>query len=246
MFGKKMVKQNIALSVSIGLSVALLSGCSAKLTDPEIAFEPPKYVEQMPAKEEERNFAAQGSIFGQGDNPLFSDHKAMKVNDIVTVIISEAAKSSNTGSKQLSESDTSSLGGGVFANAGGNGMVGGLTNRVNGFTNTSFTSSSSSTYKGQGSAVKDASFTTTISARIVKVLKNGNYFISGKREILIDNQKQIVQLTGVIRPYDIDQNNNINSTQISDAKILYKTQGDVDRSTQQGWGTKIIQAVWPF
>jgi flagellar L-ring protein precursor FlgH len=241
-----MGKDTIVLSLCVSVSVAFLSGCSAKLTDPEINFEPPKYVEQMPAKEEEDNFAAQGSIFGQGDNPLFSDHKAMKVNDIVTVVISEAAKSSNTGSKQLSESDSVALGGGVFANAGGNGMVSGAANRINGFTNTSFNSSSSSTYKGQGSAVKDASFTTTISARIVKVLKNGNYFISGQREILIDNQKQVVQLTGVIRPYDIDQNNNINSTQISDAKILYKTEGDVDRSTQQGWGTKIIQAVWPF
>ncbi|SFV63050.1 Flagellar L-ring protein FlgH [hydrothermal vent metagenome] len=78
------------------------------------------------------------------------------------------------------------------------------------------------------------------------MLKNGNYFISGRREILIDNQKQLVQISGVIRPYDIDQNNKINSSQISDAKILYKTEGDVDRATQQPWGTKILQAIWPF
>ncbi len=71
-------------------------------------------------------------------------------------------------------------------------------------------------------------------------------FISGSREILIDDQKQIVEVSGVIRPYDIDQTNRVNSSQMSDAKILYKTQGDVDRATKQGWGTKIIQAAWPF
>ena len=85
-----------------------------------------------------------------------------------------------------------------------------------------------------------------MSARIVKVLSNGNYFIAGRREILIDDQKQIIQLSGVIRPYDIDQNNKIDSAQMSEAKIFYKTQGDLDRATQQGWGTKLIRAAWPF
>ena len=111
---------------------------------------------------------------------------------------------------------------------------------------TGFNSTTSNQFKGQGSATKDASFTTTVSARVVKVLENGNIFVSGKREILIDNQKQIIQVSGVIRPYDIDQFNRINSNQMSDAKILYKTEGDVDRVTQQGWGTKMLQGVWPF
>jgi len=52
-------------------------------------------------------------------------------------------------------------------------------------------------------ATKNASFTTTVSARIVKVMVNGNYFIVGRREIMVDDQKQIMQLSGVIRPYDI-------------------------------------------
>jgi len=225
-----------------------LTGCTANLTDPEINFEPPKYVEQMPAREDQKDFVSSGSIFGQGDNPLFSDRKAMHVDDIVTVVISETAKSSNVGSKALSSTDSANLGGGLFSStgAGTNGSTQNQINNLNGFSNIGFKTDSTSSFSGSGTATKDASFTTTISARIVKVLKNGNYFIVGKREILIDDQKQIVQLSGVIRPYDIDQFNNINSSSISDAKILYKTQGDMDRATQQGWGTKIVQAVWPF
>jgi len=228
------------------VGILFFSGCTANLTDPEINFKPPTYVEQMPAKEEKQDFTATGSIFGQGENPLFSDHKAMHVSDIVTVVISETAKSSNTGSKQLSEADNSTLGGGLFSSTGANAAVNSKVAKLNGFTNLGYNSTSNSSYKGSGSATKDASFTTTISARIVKVLKNGNYYISGKREILIDNQKQIIQLSGVIRPYDIDQYNKINSNKISDAKILYKTEGDIDRATQQGWGTKIVQSIWPF
>lgn len=232
--------------LSLLVFLTLFSGCTANLTDPEINFEPPAYVEEMPSREDQKDFTSIGSIFGQGENPLFTDHKAMHVNDVVTVIISEAAQSSSSGTKQLSEDDSMGLGGGVFSSAGTNSAVNSAAKKLNGLASIGFDASSTSAYTGQGSATRDASFSTTISARIVKVLQNGNYFISGKREILVDDQKQIIQIGGVIRPYDIDQYNTINSSQISDAKILYKTQGDVDRATKQGWGTKIIQSVWPF
>lgn len=222
------------------------SGCTANFTEPELGFEPPKYVEQMPAREDQQSFTSTGSIFGQGDNPLFSDRKAMHVNDIVTVVISETAKSSNVGSKALAETDSSALGGGLFSSTGANGSVTNQVGNLNGFSNIGFTADSTNSYSGSGSATKDASFTTTIAARIVKIMQNGNYFVSGRREILVDNQKQLIQISGVIRPYDIDQFNKVNSSNMSDAKILYKTQGDTDRATQQGWGTKIVQSVWPF
>ena len=240
-----MIKNLLTFSVIL-LSSLAFSGCTADLAKPEIEFSPPVYVEQMPARENEKSFVSTGSIFGQGDSPLFSDHKAMHINDIVTVSISENASSSSSAAKQLNNSDESSLGGGLFSSVSAGSKTNRAIGKVNGFTDIGFNSKSNSTFKGQGSATKDAKFTTTISARIIKVLENGNYFISGKREILIDEQKQIIQISGVVRPYDIDQNNNINSSKISDAKILYKTQGDVDRAGKQGWGTQIIQAVWPF
>ncbi len=241
------MKKTILTSFIFILAIISLSACTAGLNDPEMNFEPPVYVEQMPSRIERKDFAATGSLFGQGDNPLFSDHKAMHVNDIVTVVISETAKSSNSGSKQLSESDAVALNGGTFSTLGAaNGGVNSVITKANGLLDVGFRSNSTSDYAGQGSAIKNATFTTTVSARVIKILKNGNYFISGKREILVDDQKQIIQISGVIRPYDIDQYNNINSSKVSDAKILYKTEGDIGRATKQGWGAKIIEAIWPF
>ncbi len=240
-----MTKTVLILLTSI-YAILFLTGCTANLTEPEMDFEPPAYVEQMPAREDKKDFVSTGSIFGQGENPLFSDHKAMHVNDIVRVVISENASSSNTGARQLSEDDSISLGGGAFSSGGTNTAVNTNITNLTGLTNVGFKSTTANAFKGQGSATKDASFTTTVSARIVKVLQNGNYYIYGKREILVDDQKQIIQISGVIRPYDIDQYNKIDSAQMSEAKILYKTQGDVDRATKQGWGTKIIQSIWPF
>jgi len=170
----------------------------------------------------------------------------MHVNDIVTVVISETTASSSSGSKQLSESDDFALGNTAFAPNSTSNTLNRISEKLNNVLNPSIGAGSTKDYTGQGSATKDSSFTTTISARVVKVLQNGNYFIAGNREILIDEQKQIVQISGVIRPYDIDQNNKITSAQMSEAKILYKTQGDVERATQQAWGSKLIHAVLPF
>jgi len=228
--------------ITLLLTLLAFSGCSQHVVDPEIDFKPPEYVEQLPSRETHENMDSQGSLFGQGDNPLFSDHKAMHVHDIVTVIISETATSSSSNSKTLAETDASALGGGTFVG----GPQNPLATNLNKLSNVGFTSNSSSSFDGSGTAASNNSFTTTVSARVVKILTNGNYFVSGRREILVDGEKQIVQLSGVIRPFDINQNNQINSAQMADAKIMYKTEGDVKRATEQGWGTKLVQSLWPF
>ena len=241
-----MIKQFLPFLILISTSF-FLSACTAGLNDPEINFEPPVYVEQMPTHEDKKDFVSTGSIFGQGENPLFSDHKAMNVYDIVTVVISENTSSKNTGSKSLNEKNAMALNSPVFGYGGSVKALSSATKSLKDVS--SFNSNlveSSGTYSGSGSAVKDASFTTTISARIVKVMQNGNYFISGRREILVDDQKQYIQISGVIRPYDIDQNNRISSAQISDAKILYRSEGDVSRATEEAWGSKAVKAIWPF
>jgi len=232
--------------LTILLTLTAFTGCSQHVVDPEIDFKPPEYVEQLPAKETHESMDSQGSLFGQGDNPLFSDHKAMHVHDLVTVVISERATSSSSNTKQLAETDTSALGGGTFTATGGSDTVDDIANKLNRVGNIGFTGNSSSSFDGSGNASHNNTFATTVSARVIKILSNGNYFVSGRREILIDGEKQIIQLSGVIRPFDIDQNNQINSAQMADAKIMYKTEGDIKRATEQGWGTKLVQAVWPF
>lgn len=227
------------------LGVGLFSGCAT--TEPQISFKPPTYVEEMPAREEEENFGNTGSLFGQGDNPLFADRRAMKLNDLVTVIINESASASSSGKKDLSEKSNNTLSGPSLGFGGPSKTIGNLVGQANNLTSfTLNTGESEASYSGSGSQQRQESFTTTISARIIKVLENGNYFIEGGREILINGEKQLMRLTGVIRPYDIGRNNTINSRYIADAKIMYETQGEIKSSTQKGWGTRVVESLWPF
>ena len=224
-----------------GAALVLLGGCSTHRADPKIDFKPPKYVEQLPPREEVRPLSNPGSLFGRGDSPVFSDKKAMRVNDIVTVIIDENILSSSTADRQVDRSTEDSLGGAVFT--GGPGSV---SSDVTDLSNIGAKINSSNKFKGKAAHKRTEKFTTTISARIVKILDNGNYFIDGRREILIEGQKNILHVSGVIRPDDITQTNTIESKYISDAKILYETQGDVHEATEKGWGTKAVESIWPF
>ncbi len=223
----------------------LLVGCSSHPADPKITMRAPEYVDEMPSRVNENLGSNPGSLFGQGDNPLFSDRKAMNVNDVVTVTITEKTAQTSSGKKALSKDSSDSLGAGITTAAGG-GVMGSVSNQVNKLGNIGFTTGSTNSFTGTGSNTRNESFSTTISARIIKVLHNGNYFIDGSRELLINGEKQIIQVSGVIRPYDIDQYNNVDSKYIADAKILYKTEGDIDQTTTKPWGTKFMETIWPF
>ena len=170
----------------------------------------------------------------------------MQVNDIVTIQIVESASASSTGSKTLAKESETAFSPGVFTYGGGEKGVKKLTGVLNNTLGMGASWGSASDFTGSGQNNRNENFQTNISARVVKVLNNGNYFISGRRELLINGEKQIMQISGVIRPIDIDPDNMILSTQIADAKILYKTEGDIDRSTNEGWAAKILSALWPF
>ncbi len=239
--------ENMRLKQSLLLLILVLfSACATPSADPKINMKPPEYVEELPPKRPRANISNAGSLYGRGDNPLFSDRKAMNVNDIVTVVISETIAQSSQASKSINDENQDSLGAGLITNEGKAPVVSTLAKTLNKFGNIGFKTNSSSSFSGGGSNTRNENFTTTISARIIKVLNNGNYFISGGRELLINGEKQIVQISGVIRPYDISQANQIDSKYIADAKILYKTQGEIERSTKKPWGSKLIKSIWPF
>ncbi len=237
------MKKNIAFLSLFG--VIAFSGCSSHPMDPRpVSMQPPSYVQQMPPKIVSR-VSHEGSLFGKGENPLFADRKAMRVNDIVTVVIDENIFQSSSGKKKLQAKNSNQMGGGLFSpNSGG--AMGSVSKILNGFTNVGFQSNSQNSFTSSGTNSRDEKFTTTLTARIIKVLSNGNYFIEGSRELFVNGNKQIIKISGVIRGDDIDERNTINSKYIADAKIYYTTQGDIDQINKKPWGSRFIEAISPF
>ncbi len=239
------MKVQIVLILSILL--IFTAGCTSHQVEPALNMTPPKYVQSNSVGNCEiaKPQVKEGSLFGKGSNPLFADKKAMHINDTVTVVIDERAFQSSQGDKKLTDTAVTNLGGGIFGGTSA-GLGKSLGKGINGLTDIGFRSNSNNNFSASGTQSRNEKFKATITARVVRILNNGNYFIAGSRELLLNGTKQIVKITGVIRPYDIDQANTINSKYIADAKIFYETEGDIRESTRKPWGSRMLESVWPF
>jgi flagellar L-ring protein precursor FlgH len=187
--------------------------------------------------------ASANSLWRNGARAFFHDQRAARVGDILTVNINinDAAKLSN---------ET------VATRKGANQL--GLPNLL-GFESTlarnlpkSFSSanavstSSSFTNDGSGSVNRSETVSLTVAAVVTGVLANGNLVIQGKQEIMINAEKRILTVAGIVRPEDITSTNTIQHTQIAEARISYGGQGTVSRVQNVPAGTSLLQKFSPF
>lgn len=215
--------------------------------EPSIDLTPPDYVENMPAKEFIPEFNKAGSLFGQGDRPLFADRRAMKPDDLITVFIDETSESSFNTNKTYNGNSGGNSTPPMLTYNGEDESQKEATKYLNDQANFSLQKgNNTSNFQGGGNQSQSQNTKMTITARIIKVLENGNYFIYGNKEILINGEKQIMRLSGVIRPYDISRDNTIASKFIADAKIEYQNAGAISDTTKLKPTAREIENKWPF
>ncbi len=180
-----------------------------------------------------------GSLFTGYDN-LFSDPKAHNVGDVVTVEIYESptgSGSAKTDSAKKSSYDLSVskplVFGKPFPGRSKNPLIG-------------FSTSPSKSFSGKNSTSRNAKLIATISARVEKVYPNGNLFIVGEKIIRINDEIQILKISGIVRPSDIGPDNTVPSSKISDMYVEYNGKGYFNESQRPGWLARFLEKIWPF
>jgi len=173
---------------------------------------------------------------------LFINPKARKVGDIVSIRIVESSKAYNDANTKTARGSSIS------------GKIGSFFNMekkhpaddpfFNPFSKVE--ASLKSDFDGSGTTKRSGNLTAKITARVMRVLPNGNLVIAGSREVAVNNESQIITLSGIIRPRDISPDNVILSTYIADARISYSGSGIVNDRQRPGWMARIIDFVWPF
>jgi len=101
-------------------------------------------------------------------------------------------------------------------------------------------------HKGEGKTNRDGLLKGRISARVVRVLPNGNLVIEGRRMLTVNAEDQFMVITGICRPDDVTTENLIHSQYIADARIVYAGKGVVDDKMRPGWLARVVDWVWPF
>lgn len=225
--------------------ILFLAGCAAfPLSTSDVPavkrIQDPQFPDYKPPE------IAEGSLWSEiGGISLYPDKRARKVGDIVIVRIvedPEAKLNANT-----STSRSSSIGaklkllGYMKAMAEKNSRL-----AQNPGTDDLINATLASKFDGKASSDRDGHIKAYISAVIIKVLPNGNFYINGKREIKVNNETQYIALSGIIRPEDISLSNEISSTYVADARICYAGIGPLADKQKPGWLGRIIDHVWPF
>ena len=81
---------------------------------------------------------------------------------------------------------------------------------------------------------------------VVRIFENGNMGILGQKELILNNGKEYIRVSGIVRPEDISAANVVSSNRLADAQISYTGAGDVADTAKPGWLSKALRAVSPF
>ncbi|MDI9570833.1 MAG: flagellar basal body L-ring protein FlgH [Pseudomonadota bacterium] len=222
-----------------GLAIAALIGCVS-----EHAIKKDYYASLPKAVPVPKAKPAPGSLWvGENNhNNLFADYKARYVNDSITIIIEESStglnKAATNTSRQTSTDarisalfgiDTSLIK--ANPNMGAQIAAGG---------------SSSNSMKGAGDTSRGNTLVARISGRVIQVMDNGNLVVEGRKQVTINAEDQYIIITGIVRPQDVSATNHVYSQHLADARIVYTGSGVIDDKSRPGWGTRILDWVWPF
>lgn len=236
------------ITLLLGIGLFGCAGGYAKLGGP-VQSKPIAYVpQQQPALQQIQPSTPQGPSDGslwQDNAPLislFSDQKARQVGDIVTIKIMESSTATNKASTGTDRSSSLSASLDAFFNAekrypADQPFFNPFAKVAGGF---------ESEFEGTGTTKRSGDLNAYITALVTQVLPNGNLVLNGSREVLINNENQIIQLTGVVRPRDVDADNQVLSTYVADARISYSGTGVINDRQKPGWLTKVLMTVWPF
>jgi flagellar L-ring protein precursor FlgH len=171
-----------------------------------------------------------GSLWSDKAPNLMGGRTAHQVGDILEVIISENSSASFTATTSTSKADSTSV------PTPGIPVVGGLFGSL-GFSATSATS-------GSGSTQQAGVLTARMEVVVTQVLPNGNLKIEGVRRVTVNKDLQLVRLTGIVRPDDVQSDDTIPSERIANAEIRTEGKGQIGDRQRQGIFTKILSYLF--
>ena len=82
---------------------------------------------------------------------------------------------------------------------------------------------------------------------VVERQPNGNLAIRGEKWVNINQGKEFIRLSGIVRPTDIEPDNSVASTRIANAQITYSSKGVMAAANRMGLISRFFHSVlYPY
>lgn len=230
---------NRLIVVSLLSCATLLSGCVAPVAKPNDPYYSP-VLPRTPLPAAQNN----GSIYQTGfDNNLFTDRKAYRVGDIITITLNEKTQASKNAGSQISKDSKTSLG---LTSLFGSSVTG-----SNPFSDSDLSLSASYSgnrdTQGDSKAAQGNSLTGSVTVTVAEVLPNGILSVRGEKWMTLNTGDELVRIAGLVRADDVATDNTVSSTRIADARITYSGTGAFADASQPGWLDRFfLSPLFPF
>jgi flagellar L-ring protein precursor FlgH len=202
-----------------------------------------------------------GSLWRDGvtdERGMFADKRAKRVGDILTIVVDENVGMTNALNLTTNKQNSSQNAAGIEGIASN--LVNQFVGNLPGLLGKHFKSppgvptpsipalsvSGTNAFQGGGTITNNQTITARAAVQVIDVLPNGNLVIEGLREISFSKERQFASLHGIVRPYDIQPDNTVDSTNIAGAQIDIVSEGSLTDAQKKGWLLKLNDTINPF
>lgn len=197
----------------------------------------PYYAPVEPAPEAEHVIPSGSAFNPMLSDSMYSSRSLHRIGDTVTVMLTETASAQKSASTSMTHNNDYNLD--PITVPGGQLSINGNTVEMG--------MNQSQNFDGQADSQQSHTLNGQITVSVVDVLHNGNLVVRGEKWLVINNGKEYIRLTGIVRPKDITQDNTVRSSQVADARIEFSGTGDQANTQTQGWLSRLFNgSLWPF
>lgn len=212
------------------LLVLFLSGCQTLSRPP---FEDDEADYAPPQLDYSQSPAVSGGLFRPGIGSLVQDRRAVRVGDILTVVLDESTQSSKSAGTSFGKSSS----------------VGVPVPRLLGrdYPDVETGIEADRDFNGSANSSQQNTLRGEIAVTVHEVLPNGVLLVKGEKWLRLNQGDEFIRLTGLVRIDDIDNHNRVSSRNVADARISYAGRGALSDSNSAGWMTRFFNSPWfPF
>jgi flagellar L-ring protein precursor FlgH len=174
-----------------------------------------------------------GGVFSADTVSLTSDARAFRVGDIVTVLLQETTQASKKAGTSFSKGSSVSV------------TPLGVLGKT--FGRTAIDASADRSFQGDATSTQQNALSGAVTVIVQDVLPNGLLRVAGEKRLQLNQGEEFLRVKGYLRAADIDNNNQVSSLRVANARIVYSGQGTLADANTPGWLTRFFTGpLMPF
>ncbi len=99
-------------------------------------------------------------------------------------------------------------------------------------------------FKDDGKTDRSVRLDAVVTAIVIEVLDNGYVVIEGRKQVKINDESQMMVVSGLVDPLDIDKDRMVESDDVADVEINYIGEGQLSKQKKPGFLSRVFNQIF--